>query len=164
MPQRTDGLTPHQLLELMLACDDRDEIHAIATGWLRAYPPSSAPLEASGTEGRENLGTLMQSTGCEAGLTDAEADAMSDRNSVFLLAARPRTAPGSLDPIAIYSRREAADAWVAIQEPVLQEVLEVHRYRLDEHTGDDYWAKPAVNSGAAAFALLAGMPDDSDPR
>jgi hypothetical protein len=132
MPQRTDHLTPHQLLEFILACDDRDEIHAIATGWLRANPP--APAEEPPAK------------------------------DVFLLAARPRTAPGSLDPIAIYSTREAAEAWVAIQEPVLQEVLEVHRHRLDEHTDDDYWAKPAVNSGAAAFALLAGMPDDSDPR
>ena len=60
---------------------------------------------------------------------------------VFLVAARPRTAPASLDPIATYSLRERAEAWVSIQDPDVQEVLEIHPWRLDEHTDDDYWAR-----------------------
>lgn len=144
MPQRTDCLSPHQLLEIILACHSRDAIHEMASGWLRANPPGESPNRMiADAVSRNGLATLLHSMGREAELTEAEADSIGSRNRVFLVAARPRTAPSSLDPIAIYSSREAAEAWVSIQDPVLQEVLEIHPWRLDEHTVDKFWTKPA---------------------
>lgn len=47
MPERTDRMTAHQLLEWLLASDSRDEIHGVVQVWLRANPlPVPPPLYA----------------------------------------------------------------------------------------------------------------------
>lgn len=143
MSQRNDDVNPHQLAKFILACDSRDEIHRIVAGWLQANPPTEALVDES--DSPVCLGSPLHAIDQEASLTDAGAEAIfhrRDQSRVFILCARPRTAPTSLDPLAVYSRRDLAERWISVQDPALQEVLEVHPWPVDEHPTDDYWAKP----------------------
>ena len=160
MPRRNDRLTPHQLLESILACESREEILEIVSDWLRANPSRDAPDEAvADSEEPVRLGSLLHAIGHEAGLTDAEAEAVSDRHyrrRVFVLCARSRTSPSSLDPLAVYSRRDLAECWISAQDPVLQEMLELRPLPVDEHAAIQIWlqAHPAPPTNDAMMARV----------
>ena len=143
MPRRDDKLTTHQLLESILACESREGIHELIADWLRTNPSSDAPDEtAADAERPVRLGSLLHAIGREVRLTEAEAEAMSGldtRRRVFILCARSRTSPGSLNPLAVYSRRDMAECWISAQDPGLQEMLEVRPLPVDEHAEIQTW-------------------------
>lgn len=160
MPRRDDKLTTHQLLESILACESREGIHELIADWLRANPSSDAPNGTAAESARPvRLGSMLHAIGRQVGLTEAEAEAMSDRDSrrgVFILCARSRTSPVSLEPLAVYSRRDLAECGISAQDPGLQKMLEVRPLPVDEHAEIQTWLQthPAPPTNGVLMAKV----------
>jgi hypothetical protein len=71
---------------------------------------------------------------------------MPEPREVYVVVARPVTAPSMTEFLAAYSTRGRAESFVYAQDESRRGCLEIWPVHLDSHPGNPFWAKPDETS------------------